>query len=204
MVTGFLIFYSNVEFIVTRCLAVCLGLPRFTGPTNKTQLESYWVHTFAEIMICKRSKKDRAKGKQKIGVLSWRAETQMPRTSKNWTQRSKENFPVRASSSGYQDKLCLWVYEAPSVVLRDWEKDQPCKWWSIHFPHVQKPSAVTFVKVHLHEIRFLIHLWIKIFMLYWSRQMVFSKSPHSVNHAEQLMLEHRLPPGSDKQEPCVL
>lgn len=42
MVTGFLIFfYRCVDFIVTRCLALCLGLPRFTGPTNKTKLESY-------------------------------------------------------------------------------------------------------------------------------------------------------------------
>lgn len=45
------------------------GLPRFTGPTNKTKLKSYWVHTFDEIMICKRNKKDNAK-KREIEVLS--------------------------------------------------------------------------------------------------------------------------------------
>lgn len=105
MVTGFLIsFYCNVDFIVTRCLALCLGLLRFTGPANKTKLESYWVHTFEEIMIWKRNKKDSAKGGKKLRCCLMKVGIWMPRTFKNWTQPSKESFNVWAISSGYQDK----------------------------------------------------------------------------------------------------
>lgn len=71
MVTGFLMFfYCNVDFIVTRCLALCLRLPQFTGPTNKTKLESYWVHTSDEIMIWKRNKNS-SKGEKNWSTVLW-------------------------------------------------------------------------------------------------------------------------------------
>lgn len=120
MVTGFLMFfYCNVDFIVTRCLAMCLGLPRFTGPTNKTKLESYWVHTSDEITICKRNKKKSSKRKKELKYCLMRVGTWMPRTFKNWTQHSQKGFNVWANSSGYQDKMCLYV--SHSFVLRDLE-----------------------------------------------------------------------------------
>lgn len=84
MVIAVLIFSCNVDFIVTRWLALCLGLPSFTGPTNKTKLESYWVHTFGEIMIHKRMRKIAPEGKI-LKCCLMRVETLMSRTFKDWT-----------------------------------------------------------------------------------------------------------------------
>lgn len=71
MATGFLMFFfCNIAFIIPRCLAMCLVLPRFTGSTNKIKLESGWGHTFDEITICKRNKKDSARKRENI-VLSF-------------------------------------------------------------------------------------------------------------------------------------
>lgn len=86
-------FCGNVNSIVTRWLALCLGLPRFTGPTNKTKLESYCVHTIDEIMICKRNKKDSAK-RRRIDVPSYEGRNANAKNFEELNSHSKESSNV--------------------------------------------------------------------------------------------------------------
>lgn len=150
--------FCNIAFIVTRCLAMCLGLPRFTGPTNKIKLESAWGHTFDEITICKRNKRLVPEGGKPKCCLP-RLKAQTPRTFKNWAQYAKEICNVWANSRGYQNKLYLYMtYTA--LFLGAGERSDCVSDENSEPLLVYKPTGVVLVKPHLGEIWFLMHFHI--------------------------------------------
>lgn len=178
--TGFLIFYCNVEFIATRCLAMCLGLPRFTGPTNTTQLESYWVHTSDEIMICKRSKKDRAKGNKTLKYClrgEKRKFQKLLRTELNVLKKMFMCEQIPVATRTHCTYICKALFWGPGR-RTDGVSDE------VHI----SPTCRNLLQSYLSQLicMKLDFKFIFIFMLDSPWQMVFHKSLCSVNHVEQL------------------